>query len=94
MLMGGENTLDEVPKVAGKDQTIFIHTHNVFLVKILIFLCNIILICYNMEMSKKKQTKITITSDAPILPGTVSSAMAKCGKKNHSRPIGFAIQKE
>ncbi len=32
-------------------------------------------------MSKEKLKKITITIPSPIMPGSISSAMAKCGNK-------------
>ena len=33
-------------------------------------------------MSRQKKQKITLSISGPVLPGTVSTAMAKCGKKN------------
>ena len=33
-------------------------------------------------MSRDKKQKITLSAVGPVLPGTVSTAMAKCGKAN------------
>ena len=36
----------------------------------------------NIKMSSKKNKKIKIISDGPILPGSISTARSKCGKSN------------
>ena len=33
-------------------------------------------------MSREKKQRIAISVPGPVLPGTISTAMAKCGKKN------------
>ena len=35
----------------------------------------------NIKMSRQKNKKIEFAAAGPLLPGTISTAMAKCGKK-------------
>ena len=38
---------------------------------------------YNsVKMSRKKKQKVEISVTGPVLPGSISTAMAKCGRKN------------